>query len=164
MNRLSRSTVVAICAIVLAVAAAAYSVRSASFAESRLDALKSQNKEILSMGAEVAALRAKLGAFEKRRRLTRVRGMEQATDEVLGSLGLRDRLDSLKRLESSEESERAELRLKEIDMNEMVNILYSLENAPMPLVIKKVELKTAFDTPGKLKMAVTLALLKEDSG
>lgn len=164
MNRLSRSTVVAICAIVLALAAAAYSVRSASFAESRLDALKSQNKEILTMGAEVAALRAKLGAFEKRRRLTRVRGMEQAADEVLGSLGLRDRLDSLKRLESSEEAERAELRLKEIDMNEMVNILYSLENAPMPLVIKKVEMKTAFDTPGKLKMAVTLALLKEDSG
>lgn len=164
MNRLSRSTVVAICAIVLAVAAAAYSVRSASFAESRLDALKSQEKEILSMGAEVATLRAKLGAFEKRRRLTRVRGMEQAADEVLGSLGLRDRLDSLKRLESSEEAERAELRLKEIDMNEMVNILYSLENAPMPLVIKKVELKTAFDTPGKLKMAVTLALMKEESG
>jgi hypothetical protein len=45
-------------------------------------------------------------------------------------------------------------------MNEMVNVLYSIENAPMLLVIKKINIKTSFENPELLNITMTLSLVK----
>ncbi len=80
---------------------------------------------------------------------------------MLGSVGLKDRIKSIKNIDSNG-GEKAELSIKGVSMNEMVNILYAFENAPMPLVVRAVELKNSFQRYGLLDMTLTLALVKAE--
>lgn len=160
MKRPPRDTVLAIFGILAVLAIAFVSAYAASSAKNELAILRTQHEELLSLKDEFLAVRKRVEAFEGRARLTRVEGIQQAVDEVLGSVGLKDRIKSVKRLEAEAGEDKAELSLQDVDMNEMVNILYAFENAPMPLVIRKVELKTSFQSPGRLNMVMTLSLVK----
>jgi len=160
MKRPSRAVVLGVCGIVAVLAIVFVSAYGASSAKGRLSMLRSQHEELLSLRVEFLAVRKRVEAFESRARLTSVKGIPQAVDEVLGSMGLKDRMKSLKRLQAEAGEDKAELNLQDVDMNETVNILYAFNNAPMPLVIRKVELKTSFQNPGRLNMTMTLSLVK----
>ena len=45
-------------------------------------------------------------------------------------------------------------------MNEMVNMLYKIENAPMALSLKRVNIRTAFEDPALLNISMTLSLIR----
>lgn len=54
----------------------------------------------------------------------------------------------------------ADVRIDSLTANEAVNLLYRLEKGTKPVVIKKTLLKTRFDDPSRLDVALTIALLK----
>jgi hypothetical protein len=133
--------------------------------------LKKENAQVKTQQGEMRALRneylARKGAIdmvESRKSLTRADGVIQAVDEVFRSLGLSQNVKSVKSTGSIEKKyafeEQADVQVEKVNMNEMTNILYKLENAPMVLSIKKATIKTSFENPTLLNLSLTLDFIK----
>ena len=56
--------------------------------------------------------------------------------------------------------EEADISVEKVTMNEMVNIFYRIENAPMILTVKKASIKKSFDNPELLNISLILSFLK----
>ena len=127
-------------------------------------ALRSQQKELFLLRDDFIELREKVGSVEGKKSLAKVGGIVQTIDEIFRSLGLNQKVKSVKPAGIREmkyaSEEEAEVQLEKVDMNEMVNILYKLENAPMLLVIKKTTVKTSFENPTLFNITLTLGLAK----
>ncbi len=127
-------------------------------------ALRSQQKELFLLRDDFIELREKVGSVEGKKSLAKVGGIVQTIDEIFRSLGLNQKVKSVKPAGTREmkyaSEEEAEVQLEKVDMNEMVNILYKLENAPMLLVIKKTTVKTSFENPTLFNITLTLGLAK----
>lgn len=122
-------------------------------------------KEMNALSAEYKALKERMDVLDKRKTLTKVIGITQAADNIVASLGLKGRMKSFKALGSRELGggieETAEIYLEKLDMNELVNIFYHIENAPMAISIKKTNMKKSFEKPELLDITITLALFSE---
>ena len=129
-----------------------------------LNALRSQQKELLVLANEYQGLKRAVDSVEGRKSLTKVEGIVQAVDEVFGSLGLNQKVKSVKSAGTREKKyaieEEADVSVEKVTMNEMVNILYKIENAPMILSVKKTTVKTSFDSPSLLNITMTVSLIK----
>jgi hypothetical protein len=79
-------------------------------------------------------------------------------------MGLNQKVKSVKSIGVREKKygieEEAELQIEKVNMNEVTNILYRIENAPMVLSIKKATIKTSFDNPSLLNITMTIGLIK----
>lgn len=128
-------------------------------------ALRSQQEELLLLRADFLDLRDRTASVEGKTSLTKVSGIVQAADEIFSSLGLNQKLKSVKPAGAREMKytleEEAEVQLEKLNMNEMINLLYKLENAPIALLIKKFSAKTAFDNPSLVNITVTLSLVRK---
>lgn len=128
------------------------------------DTLRSQQKEMLALSNEYAGLKTAVDAVEGKRSLTKVEGIVQAVDEVFKSMGLGQKVKSVKSTGTREKKfaseEEAEVSVEKVTMNEMVNILYRIENAPMILTVRKTSMKTSFDNPSLLNVTMTVGLIK----
>jgi hypothetical protein len=134
-----------------------------SSAKGKLSSLESARAEMRELGAEYAALGLKVGALEKKRGLTRIKGIVEAVDGVFEPLGLKEKVESVKPIGSDDPlEERAEVTVEGVSMNEMVNFLYSIENSPMLLLIRKIEVKTSYMKPERLNITLTLTFLKPE--
>lgn len=127
-------------------------------------ALRSQKEEILLLREDFLELRKKIGAIEGKKSLIKVEGIVQALDEIFRSTGLTQKVKSVKPTASRDKKyaieEEADVEVEKVSMNELVNILYKLENAPMVLLIKKARLKTSFEDPSLLNITMTIGLVK----
>lgn len=135
-----------------------------SSAREELAAVKSRQQEILALKREFLPLRQRIQGLENKKHLSNVRGIVHAVDEVFEPLGLKGKIKSVKQLGTKESKgafeEKAEVVVQAVNMNEMVNILYNMENAPMLLIIKKINIETSFENPELLNMNITLSLIK----
>jgi hypothetical protein len=126
--------------------------------------LVEQQKELGQLKEEYMTLRDKLDFVESKKSLTKVEGIVQAVDEVFRSLGLNQKVKSVKSSGTRDRKyaveEEAEVQVEKVNMNEMANIYYKIENAPMILSIKKTSLKTSFDSPTLLNITMTVSLIK----
>lgn len=126
--------------------------------------LKVQQKEMHLLKDEFLSLKNRINAVEEKKSLTKVEGVVQAVDEIFLPLGLKRKVKSVKPTGTKELKgaieEEAEVQVEKVDMNEMVNIFYKIENAPMILSIKKATIKTSFDNPALLNITMTIALVK----
>lgn len=130
-------------------------------AKKELSSLRAVSEEMLALRQEYLPVSGKVRALEGRMNLTRAQGVGEALDEVLEPLGLKGKVKYVKPLASDEASgEKAEVDMKGLSMNEMVNVLYNLENAPMLLVIKKISMKTSFEKPDLLDLTMTVSFIK----
>jgi hypothetical protein len=57
----------------------------------------------------------------------------------------------------SEES--AEIQMEKLNMSEVVNLFYKIENAPMILAVKRVAIKKSFENPELLDVTMSVSLL-----
>jgi hypothetical protein len=134
-----------------------------SSAKGRLKSYRAARNELLMLRDGYLSLKGKIDALERKRNLTRVQGIIQAVDQVAVPLGLKDKVKSVKPLGSdSPGEEKAEVTLQAVNMNEMANFLYAIENSPMLLLIRKISLKTSFEDPEMLNMSMTLSLMKPE--
>jgi len=129
-----------------------------------LNLLREHQKEMMMLRDEFITLRQKMNAVESRKNLSNVQGIIQAVDEVFSSLGLKDKVKAVKSTAKRETKdgyeEEADVSIEKVSMNEMVNIFYKVENAPMILSIKKATIKKSFENPELLNITLVLSFLK----
>jgi general secretion pathway protein M len=126
--------------------------------------LKDQKQEMMTLKNDLLTLQQKIQATESRKNLTAVQGVVQAIDDVFVPVGLKDRVKTVKSTGKREGrdgfEEEADVYIEKVTMNEMVNILYRIENAPMILTIKKITIKKSFENPELLNISLILSFLK----
>ncbi|MCG2721318.1 MAG: hypothetical protein L6290_04795 [Thermodesulfovibrionales bacterium] len=135
-----------------------------SLSKKELAMLKGQRNELLLLKDEYLSLKQRMDSVEGRKSLSGPQGIVQAVDEVFQSMGLKDKIKTLKSTGKKEIKdgfeENADLSIEKVTMNEMVNILYRIENAPMVLTMKKVTIKKSFENPELMNISLDLSFLK----
>jgi len=132
-------------------------------AEKDLSRLTGKYREFSVLANEYRSLSARVQRIEKKKTLTEAKGIAQVIGEMAESLGMKGEVKSIKEtgrrktLEQMRE-ETAEIQLEKVNMTEMMNLLYKVENAPMILVVKKVAIKKSFESPELLDMTMILSL------
>lgn len=138
-------------------------IMSASLRKER-DSLKVQQKEMSALRDEYLELKGSVGAVEDRQTLTKVAGVVQGVEEIFKSIGLSQKVKSVKSAGARDQrfgtEEEAEVVVEKVNMNELVNILYKLENAPMALTVRKASMRTTFENPALLNLTLTVGLIK----
>jgi general secretion pathway protein M len=138
-------------------------IMSASLRKER-DGLRTQQKEMSALRDEYLLLKGSVGAVEGRQSLTRVAGVVQGVEEVFKSLGLAQKVKSVKSAGARDQrfgtEEEAEVVVEKVNMNELVNILYKLENAPLAMTLKKTVMRTTFENPALLNLTLTVGLIR----
>jgi general secretion pathway protein M len=139
-------------------------IRMLSSQTKELHQLREQRKEMVVLREELLSLRQKMQTVEGRKNLANVQGVLQAIDEIFSSIGMKDRVKTVKstaRRETKEGiEEEADVLIEKVTMNEMVNIFYRIEHVPMILTVKKVTVKQSFENPELLNMTLMLSFLK----
>lgn len=129
-----------------------------------LKLLKEQRKEMLMLNGEFLALKQRIDVVEGKKKLSNVQGIVQAIDEVFLPIGLKDKIKTVKSTGRREIKdgfeEEADLQIEKVSMNEMINIFYKIDNAPMVLTVRKAAIKKSFENPELLNIALTLSFLK----
>ena len=143
---------------------AALGVNMLSSQKKELHQLQEQRKEMALLRDEFLSLQQKIQTVENRKNLTNMQGVLQAVDEVFSSLGLKDKVKSVKNTGKKETKdgieEDADVSVEKVTMNEMVNIFYRIDHAPMILTVKKVTVKQSFDNPELMNITLILSFLK----
>jgi general secretion pathway protein M len=139
-------------------------VKMLSSQSRELHQLQEQRKEMAVLRDEFLSLQQKIQTVENRKNLTNVQGVLQAVDEVFSSIGLKDKVKTVKNTGKRETKdgieEEADVSVEKVTMNEMVNIFYRIDHAPMILTVKKVSVKQSFENPELLNMTMNLLFLK----
>jgi hypothetical protein len=150
--------------LVIVIIAATLAVGQLATGRRDLKLLKEQRKEMLGLRDEFLSLRQRVTAVEGKKNLTNVQGVVQAVDDVFSSAGLKDKLKTVKSAGKREVKdgfeEEADISMEKVSMNEMVNIFYRIENAPMILTIRKATIKKSFENPELLDISLVLSFLK----
>lgn len=143
---------------------AALGIKMLSSQTKELHQLQEQRKEMAVLRDEFLSLQQKFQTVENRKNLTNVQGVLQAVDEVFSSVGLKDKVKTVKNTGKRETKdgieEEADVSVEKVTMNEMVNIFYRIDHAPMILTIKKVTVKQSFENPELLNITLMLSFLK----
>jgi general secretion pathway protein M len=142
----------------------ALGIKMLSSQTKELHQLQEQRKEMAVLRDEFLSLQQKIQTVENRKNLTNVQGVLQAVDEVFSSVGLKDKVKTVKNTGKRETKdgieEEADVSVEKVTMNEMVNIFYRIDHAPMILTIKKVTVKQSFENPELLNITLMLSFLK----
>lgn len=130
----------------------------------QLGILKAQYQEMLVLQDQFSSLKQKIDAVESKKNLSNVQGIIEAVEEIFSSIGLKGKLKTIKfsgkREIKSGIEEVADIYIEKVNMNELVNIFFRIENAPMILTIKKAGIKKSFEDPELLNISMTLSFLK----
>jgi general secretion pathway protein M len=139
-------------------------LRKLSSQTMELHQLREQRGEMAVLKDELLSLRQKIQTVESKKNLSNVQGVLQAIDEVFSSMNLKDKVKTVKSTGKRETKdgveEGADVTVEKVTMNEMVNIFYRIEHAPMILTIRKVTVKQSFDNPELLNVNLMLSFLK----
>jgi general secretion pathway protein M len=139
-------------------------IRKLSSQTKELHQLREQRGEIAVLKDDFLSLRQKIQTVESKKNLANVQGVLQAIDEVFSSLSLKDKVKTVKSTGKRETKdgieEEADVSIEKVTMNEIVNIFYRIEHAPMILTVRKVTVKQSFENPELLNVTLMLSFLK----
>jgi len=129
-------------------------------------ALKKKYNEFSVLAREYQSLQVSISAIERKKALTKTASIAQAIGDISRSLGVTGKVKSIKGTgtrktpnQMSEES--AEIQIEGLTINEMVKLLYKIENAPLILAMKTVVIKKAFENPELLDVTMTVSLFTQ---
>lgn len=166
MKDILRNKILIFIALVLIIftTSIAYAINLLSSERKELKFLKERKKEMLILKHNFLALRHRIDAIERKKDLSHMEGIMQAIDNVFSSLGLKDKLKTIKSSGVREIKdgleEESEIYIEKVTMNEMLNIFYTIEHIPVVLTVKKVTIKKTFEDPELLNISLTLSFLK----
>jgi hypothetical protein len=125
--------------------------------------LKEQISNIQELAGSVMNLKKSVDAKEKKIRSGKSRGAVSAMENILGGLGLT--AAAIKPLDKKKISkfmeEKADLEIQDTDLNSIVNLLYKIENSPVPMKINTAAIKTSFEDPDKFVLKMSVSLLSK---
>jgi hypothetical protein len=131
--------------------------------EGKNNQLKTRFNEIESLTDEVIQIKTIVESKEKKIGLRKSGGIVSSLEQVLKKLGLAANV--IKPLGNKKVSvfmeENAELEILNIDLNSIVNLLYKIENSPVPMKIKNASINTTFENPDKFILKLTISLLSK---
>jgi general secretion pathway protein M len=126
--------------------------------------LKKEHKELLALRDEYLALKTSLDSAGAGKSHAKSAGIVQAVDELFRSMGLGQKVKSVKSTDAREKKyaveEEAEVQLEKVSMNEMANIFYRIGNGPFLLSIRKSAIKTNFENPTLIDITMTIDLIR----
>lgn len=136
----------AVLAVFFAIALVLYSGENS--ARKRLAAGKEQMAEFGGLITEYQSLKKDVSEMERLASLSPKEGIMSTLENILSGVGLKGKITSLRSIGTKDVDdsvqEQAELLLKKLTLNEAVNALYRIQNAPMLLTIKSMEMKSSF--------------------
>jgi type II secretory pathway component PulM len=122
-------------------------------------------KELSTLSAEYRDRKEKITAIEQNKSQRKVSGIPQAIDEISSSVSLRGKVKGEKAIGTRElavgTEETAEVQIEKVTMNELVNFLYALDEAPVMLTVRRASVKRTFEDPGLFNLTLTLSLLQK---
>lgn len=158
-----RYILIALTAVILAVIFLFITFISANNLERKNEKLKEQLTEMHVLNEELINIKDIVESKEKKIGLTKTSGVVSTLEQMLKNLGLSAKeikpLEKKKVKEFTEEA--AELEIEDIDLNKIVNLLYKIENSPVPLKIKSATIKTTFENPDKFILKLTTSLISK---
>ena len=132
-------------------------------AEKELSELTAKYHEFSTLTDKYRSLRASVNAIEQKRTLTKTNSITQAIGDISLSLGIKEKMKSIKLTgtkkvmdQISEES--AEIQMEKLNMSELVHLFFKIENAPMILAVKRVIIKKSFENPELLDVTMAVSL------
>jgi hypothetical protein len=139
-------------------------IQTLASSKKELKLLQERRKELLLLKDEYMSLKQKVDLAEARKSMMNVPGVVQAIDEIFQPMGLKNKLKTVRTAGKKEVrdgfEEEAEITVEKVGMNEMLNIFYKIETAPMVLTIKKASIKKSFEDPELLNVNIVLSFLK----
>lgn len=132
-------------------------------AERELSALRKKDNEFSALSGEYRSLKESISAIERKKALTKTTSVAQAIDDISRSLGMAGKVKSIKgtgtrKTPNQMSEETAEIRIEKLTINEMVQLIYKIENAPMILAMKTVVIKKSFENPELLDVTMMVSL------
>jgi len=132
-------------------------------AEKELSELTARYHEFSTLTNKYRSLRASVDAIEQKKNLTKTNSMTQTIGDISLSLGIRGKMKSIKltgtkKIVDQMSEESAEIQMEKLNMSELINLFYKIENAPMILAIKKVAIKKSFENPELLDTTMSVSL------
>ena len=160
----NKNLIAVLSGLIVLVIFVAYALTALSSERKELKLLREQRQEMLSLTKDFKALKQRTDALEMKKDISPAQGILEAIDDVFSSLGLKDKLKTVKSSGTKEVKdgleEEAEIYIEKATMNEMMNIFYSIEHTPMVLTMKKATIKKSFEDPELLNISLTLSFLK----
>jgi len=154
--------VLSVAVIVIASTAIILSIYTATL-ERQNTTLRSRVAELQSMTGGVAALKSTVESKMRKIGLTKTGGVVPVMEQLLNSLGIKAK--AIKPLEKNKVKdymeEDAELEIQGTDLNTIVNLLYKIDNSPIPLKVKTSAIRTTFEDPDKFILKLTVSLLSK---
>jgi len=128
-----------------------------------LSGLTAKHHEFSTLTDKYRSLRTSVNAIEQKKTLTKTSSITQAMGDISLSLGIKEKMKSIKLTgtkkvmdQMSEES--AEIQMEKLNMSELVLLFYKIENAPMILAVKRVVIRKSFEKPELLDVTMAVSL------
>jgi len=163
LKELNRKTLMAGGIILLLFILSVVFIAQGRSARRALENAKDGFSEFNVLKDEYVSFKAHADELERLAALSPREGIMTAIEGIVSGMGLKGKIGTLKSAGGRESDgllqEEAELTMKRLTMNESINVLYRLENAPMMLAVKTVEIKRSF-TGNTLDLRLTAALTR----
>ena len=132
-------------------------------AEKELSELKAKYHEYSALSNKYRSLRDNVNAIEQKKTLTKTKSITQAMGEVSLSIGIKEKMKSIKltgtkKIMDQMNEEAAEIKMEKLNMSELVHLFYKIENAPMILAVKRVVIRKSFENPELLDATMAVSL------
>lgn len=128
-----------------------------------LSSLQARQIEFHNLSREYLLLRGQIDQMERRLSFSDSSGIARAMDDIIFSLGIRQKMRSMKiigsrRVSDTVVEETAEVQMEKLTLNELINVLYQIREAKAILFLKRTTIKKPFDNPELLDVTMTVAL------
>ena len=147
----NKSLIYAVSGLIVFFVLAGIGIQTLASSKKELKLLQERRKELLLLKDDYMSLKQKVDLVEAKKSMMNVPGIVRAIDEIFQPMGLKNKLKTVRAAGKKEIrdgfEEEAEITVEKVGMNEMLNIFYKIETAPMILTIKKASIKKSFENP-----------------
>ncbi len=124
-------------------------------------AKKADAARFIALEEEYLGLKAAYDEVANRAFLSGAESTVSVIEGLAGGVGVKDRITGLKPLEETETlgyvDSKVEARLKGVDLNQLVNLLFRIENHRALLVVRAFSMKSTFEDPELYEITMTIS-------
>jgi len=121
--------------------------------------------EFAALSGEYQSMSKHVSGIERKKSLTTPGGLAQVIGEISLSLGMKDKIKSIKgtgirKVSRQMTEESAEIQMEKLNASELVYFFQKVDNAPMILSVTRMVVKKSFENPDLLDVTTALSLFK----
>jgi len=121
--------------------------------------------EFAALSGEYQSVSNHVHGIERKKSLSKAEGLAQAIADISLSLGIKDKIKSIKgtgvrKINQQMTEESAEIHMEKLNATELVYLLQKIDNAPMILAVTRMVVKKSFENPDLLDVTTALSLFK----